>query len=163
MRGTFGLVTAAAIALLVVGILFSLAPTVGGEIEEAGPDLGVNSTWNVTHNTDLKLGGDFFAENQTWVTLLFLGIVAGVVIMMFMRWWAMRGPFALVVGAALALLTIGIIFSMSPTIGGSIDDAGDAEAFAASNSWNPLYSDYQGGGEFFIVPYFRYTLAGRTF
>ena len=86
MRGTFGIVVAAALALLVVGILFSLAPTVGGNVEEAAPALGVNSSWNVTHNTGLQEGGDYFAENQTWVTLLFLGIVAGVVIMMFMRW-----------------------------------------------------------------------------
>lgn len=86
MRGAFGIVIAAALALLVVGILFSLAPTVGGEVEEAAPALGVNSSWNQTHNADLELGGDFFAENQTWVGLLFLGLVAGLVIMMFMRW-----------------------------------------------------------------------------
>lgn len=86
MRGTFGIVVAAALALLVVGILFSLAPTVGGEVEEAAPTLSVNSSWNTTHNTALEEGGTFFAENQTWVTLLFLGIVAGMVIMMFMRW-----------------------------------------------------------------------------
>jgi hypothetical protein len=86
MRGTFGIVVAAALALLIVGILFSLAPTVGGNVEEAGPDLGINSSWNQTHNTDIQAGGDFFSANQTWVTLLFLGIVAGVVIMMFMRW-----------------------------------------------------------------------------
>jgi len=86
MRGTFGIVVAAALALLVVGILFSLAPTVGGSVEEAKPDLAPNSSWNSTHNTDIQAGGDFFSENQTWVTLLFLGIVAGVVIMMFMRW-----------------------------------------------------------------------------
>ena len=86
MRGTFGIVVAAAMALLIVGILFSLAPTIGGNVEEASPTLAVNSSWNVTHNTGLEEGGDFFAENQTWVGLLFLGLVAGLVIMMFMRW-----------------------------------------------------------------------------
>ena len=86
MRGTFGIVVAAALALLIVGILFSLAPTVGGSIEGAQPTMGVNSSWNQTHNTVLDAGGDFFADNQTWVTLLFLGLVAGIVIMMFMRW-----------------------------------------------------------------------------
>lgn len=86
MRGVFGIVMAAAIALLTVGILFSLAPTVGGSIEDAQPAMAVNSSWNATHNTALDEGGDFFAENQTWVTLLFLGLVAGVVISMFMRW-----------------------------------------------------------------------------
>ena len=86
MKGTFGIVVAAALALLIVGILFSLAPTVGGSVEEAAPDLAVNSSWNVTHNADLQEGGDFFSANQTWVTLLFLGLVAGIVIMMFMRW-----------------------------------------------------------------------------
>lgn len=86
MRGTFGIVVAAALALLIVGILFSMAPIVGGSIEEAAPSLDVNSTWNTTHNTALDEGGDFFADNQTWVGLLFLGLVAGMVIMMFMRW-----------------------------------------------------------------------------
>ena len=76
----------AALALLIVGILFSLAPSVGGSIEDAQPALGAASSWNATHNTDLVEGGTFFSDNATWVTLLFLGIVAGVVIMMFMRW-----------------------------------------------------------------------------
>ena len=86
MRGPFGLVIAAGLALLIVGILFSLAPTVGGSIEDAQPTLGAASSWNSTHNTDLSEGGDWFSDNQTWVTLVFLGIVAGVVIAMFMRW-----------------------------------------------------------------------------
>ena len=86
MRGPFGLVIAAGLALLIVGILFSLAPTVGGSIEDAQPDLGAASSWNATHNTDLTEGGTWFSDNQTWVTLVFLGIVAGVVIAMFMRW-----------------------------------------------------------------------------
>ena len=86
MRGPFALVTMGALALLILGVYFSLAPQVGGEVEEAAPDMGVNSSWNVTHNTDLQKGGEWYSENQTWVTLLFLGIVAGVVIAMFMRW-----------------------------------------------------------------------------
>lgn len=88
MRGPFGLVVAAGLALLIIGIIFSLAPTVGGSIDDAGDaeSFSVHNSWNPLYNTDLLGGGDFFAENQTWVTLLFLGIVAGVVIMMFMRW-----------------------------------------------------------------------------
>ena len=86
MRGPFGLVIAAGLALLIVGILFSLAPTVGGSVEDAQPNLGAESSWNATHNTDLTEGGDWFSENQTWVTLCFLGIVAGIIIAMFMRW-----------------------------------------------------------------------------
>ena len=86
MKGPFGLVIAAALAVLIVGIVFSLAPSVGGSIEDAAPSLGTASSWNATHNTDLTEGGDWFSSNQTWVTLAFLGIVAGIVIAMFMRW-----------------------------------------------------------------------------
>ncbi len=86
MRGPFGLVVAAGMALLIVGILFSLAPTIGGSVEDAAPDLDPASSWNATHNTDIVEGGDFFADNATWVTLAFLGIVAGIIITMFMRW-----------------------------------------------------------------------------
>ena len=86
MKGPFALVLAAGMCLLIVGLYFSLAPTVGGSIEDAQPTLGVSSSWNATHNTDLVEGGTWFSDNQTWVTLLFLGIVAGVVISMFVRW-----------------------------------------------------------------------------
>jgi len=84
--GPFALVVAAGLVLLVVGILFSLAPTIGGSVEDAAPPLAPLSSWNATHNTELVGGGDWFSDNQTWVTLTFLGIVAGVVISMFMRW-----------------------------------------------------------------------------
>jgi hypothetical protein len=86
MRGPFGLVIAAGLALLIVGILFSLAPTVGGSVEDAQPALSPSSSWNATHNTNLVEGGNWFSDNQTWVTLTFLGIVAGIIIAMFMRW-----------------------------------------------------------------------------
>ena len=162
MKGPFGLIVAAGLALLIVAIFFSLAPSVGGSIEEASPILGdavtvallnltnvstghrnignvavynnsalgadnklaygseyvydselgsitlsaasiggwakhINyngtyyatmdySRWAGTVNTDMTEGGDWFSSNQTWVTLTFLGIVAGVVIAMFMRW-----------------------------------------------------------------------------
>jgi hypothetical protein len=86
MRGPFGLVVGAGLALLIIGIIFSLAPTVGSSIEDATPTLDAGSSWSSTWNPDLQGGGDFFADNTTWVTLLFLGLVAGVVIMMFMRW-----------------------------------------------------------------------------
>jgi hypothetical protein len=88
MRGPFALVVGAGLALLIIGIIFSLAPTVGGSIDDAGDaeSFARENSWNPLYNTDLQEGGDFFSANQTWVTLLFLGLVAGVVIMMFMRW-----------------------------------------------------------------------------
>ena len=153
MKGPFGLVVAAGMALLIVAILFSLAPMVGGSIDNGNPIiddvvtmtllnntnvasghhniggvdvsnsstfattlrqdtdfsytgstgyvklLGINpnfngtyyvkmdySRWSGTVNTDLTEGGDWFADNTTWVTLCFLGIVAGIIIAMFMRW-----------------------------------------------------------------------------
>ena len=86
MRGPFAIVLGAALALLIIGVYFSLAPAVGGSIEAAQPTLGPNSSWNATHNTALVGGGTWFGQNQSWVTLLFLGIVAAVVIGMFMRW-----------------------------------------------------------------------------
>lgn len=88
MRGPFALVVGAALALLVIGIIFSMAPTVGSSIEDASDaeSYAATNSWNPLYNTDLQGGGDFYSENQTWITLLFLGLVAGVVIMMFMRW-----------------------------------------------------------------------------
>lgn len=85
-NGIFGIVVGAGIALLVVGIIFSMAPTIGASIEDQTPTLSATSSWNGLHNSELQGGGDFFAENQTWVSLLFLGLVAGLVIMMFMKW-----------------------------------------------------------------------------
>jgi len=86
MKGPFGIVIGMAIVLLIVGIVFSMAPTIGGSVEEAQPDLGVTSSWNATANTDLVEGGDFFSANQTWVGLVFLGLAAAIVVGMFMRW-----------------------------------------------------------------------------
>lgn len=88
MRGPFALVIGAGIALLIVGIIFSMSPTIGGSIEAAdNPEsFSADNSWNTLYNTELEQGGEFFAENQTWVGLLFLGLVAGLVIMMFMRW-----------------------------------------------------------------------------
>ena len=159
MKGPFGLVVAAGLALLIVGILFSLAPTVGGSIDNGNPIIddmitvallnntnvstghrnigGVQvfnlstmtaaseltgggdeylytssvgtitllnsvtghnnyngtyyakldySRWSADVNTDFTEGGTWFSDNATWVTLCFLGIVAGIIIAMFMRW-----------------------------------------------------------------------------
>jgi len=38
------------------------APTIAGTIEAAQPDLGVDSDWNKTYNTDLPTGA------ETWTT-----------------------------------------------------------------------------------------------
>lgn len=157
MRGPFGIVVAAALALLVIGLFFSVAPAIGGSAEEASPLLGVKeqitllnrtnvstnhrnignvvvynettctnasriitgsnfvydsaqgtitlwnivgkpnyngsycayydySQWASTVNTDMVDGGDWFADNATWVTLAFLGIVAAIIVGLFMRW-----------------------------------------------------------------------------
>lgn len=88
MKGPFALVVGAGLALLIIGIIFSLAPTVGTSIEDTSnaEAFAADNSWNPLYNSDLQQGGDFFAENQTWITLLFLGVVAGVVVMMFMRW-----------------------------------------------------------------------------
>ena len=44
------------------------------------------SQWQESVNTDITPGGDWFSDNVTWVTLLFLGIVASIVIGFFVRW-----------------------------------------------------------------------------
>ena len=75
--GLFTIVALAAMALLFIGIVYALAPTIGGSIEAAQPDdIG---TW-----AGIEGGGDFFAANSTWVGLLFLGLCAGVVIKVIM-------------------------------------------------------------------------------
>jgi len=159
MKGPFGIVIGMAIVLLIVGVVFSLAPTVGGGIENAGDEqtrtetltaasvygatnytyLSKNpaahivvasdaaltsvydpinytysdtsgyvrnnvsstrswtngstiyvqyaySSWDNDVNADIAEGGDFFAANETWVGLVFLGIAAAIVVGMFMRW-----------------------------------------------------------------------------
>jgi len=86
MKGPFGIVIGMAIVLLIVGIVFSMAPTIGGSVEDAQPDLSATSSWNATANTNLVEGGDFFSNNQTWVGLVFLGLAAAIVVGMFMRW-----------------------------------------------------------------------------
>ena len=159
MKGPFGLVIAAGMAVLIVAIIFSLAPTVGGSIEDSNPTQGVvvtmalknltnvssghrnignvhvynlstmttaseltgsgdqylyvsgvgtvtllpdyashnnvNGTyyvkmdlsrWDSDVNSDFTEGGDWYSDNVTWVTLIFLGIVAAIIIGMFMRW-----------------------------------------------------------------------------
>ena len=152
MKGPFGLVIAAALVVLVVGIFISLAPSIGGQIEAGSPltdyretmtlkndtaiatehrnigavtlsnksdystvlvdgtDYSYNSfgsitlkknapnyngtyyaeydysQWAAGVNTDLTEGGDWYASNIVWITLLFIGIIAAIVIGMFMRW-----------------------------------------------------------------------------
>ena len=159
MRGPFGLVVGLGIALLVVAIVFSLAPTVGGSIDDSNPNAevvesvalynytnisvghrnignvhvynlstmttaselsgssdqylyvsgvgtvtllpdgashkNVNGTyyvkmdvsrWDSDVNSDVVEGGDWFSDNATWVTLTLIGIVAAIIIGMFMRW-----------------------------------------------------------------------------
>ena len=75
----------AAVALLVIGMVFSMAPAIGGTIEDATPTLSVSSSWNATHNTDLTEGGDFFATYGNFVGIVVIGLLGGAVIMMWIR------------------------------------------------------------------------------
>jgi hypothetical protein len=152
LKGPFGLVIAAGIVILVVAVLFSLAPSIGGEIDEGNPLLDYRETmslindtdvatehrnigsvivsnksdyttilidgtdysyqtlgsikllknapnydgtyyveydysrWGAGVNTDLTEGGDWYSDNTVWVTLLLIGIIAVIIIGMFMRW-----------------------------------------------------------------------------
>ena len=75
----------AAIALLVIGIVLSMAPAIGGTVEDATPTLGATSSWNSSYNTDMQTGGDFFADYFPFVGLVIMGLLAAIIIGMWIR------------------------------------------------------------------------------
>jgi len=68
-----------AIAVLIVAIVFALAPTIGGTIEDSMPTLDADSEWNHTYNTDLKTGADVWEDLSPFVIVVAFVMMAGVV------------------------------------------------------------------------------------
>ena len=83
--GMLKIAVSAAVALLVIAVIFALAPAIGGTIEEAQPTLGVASSFNATYNTGIVEGGDFLADYSPFVGIVVIGLLAGVVIMMWSK------------------------------------------------------------------------------
>jgi hypothetical protein len=79
--GGFGLAAlgGVAIAVLMLAIVFSLAPTIGGTIEGSMPALAADSDWNASYNTDLKTGGDIWAELSPFVVVVAFVMMAGII------------------------------------------------------------------------------------
>ena len=74
---SIGMLAAAGVGILVLAIVFMLAPTIpeevrkkkkglsgvsGGQMENAMPALGASSNWNSTYNTGLKTGPDVWEQ-----------------------------------------------------------------------------------------------------
>lgn len=78
--GALGIAASAAMVLLVIGVILSLAPAIGGTMEDATPTLGATSSWNSSVNTDMIGGGDFFADYFPFIGIVVIGILAGVVL-----------------------------------------------------------------------------------
>lgn len=68
-----------AIAVLIVAIVFALAPTIGGTIEDSMPTLDDDSEWNSSYNTDLKTGADVWEALSPFVIVVAFVMMAGVV------------------------------------------------------------------------------------
>lgn len=83
--GMMKVATTAATALLVIAVIVTLGPAIGGTIEDATPTLGASSSWNSSYNTDLPTGGSFWADYFPFVGIVVIGLLAGVVIMMWSR------------------------------------------------------------------------------
>lgn len=69
-----------ALAATIIAVMFALVPTIGGSIEDQAPALGVSSSFNATHNTDMVEGGDFFADMQGYIVILAIALVAIIII-----------------------------------------------------------------------------------
>lgn len=68
-----------AIAVLIVAIVFALAPTIGGTIEDSMPTLDADSEWNSSYNTDLRTGADVWEDLSPFVIVVAFVMMAGVV------------------------------------------------------------------------------------
>lgn len=75
-----GALAMAAVGILVVAIVFSLAPTIGGQIDSAMPALGATSNWNATYNTGLKTGPDVWEQLSPFIIIVGLVMLAAIII-----------------------------------------------------------------------------------
>jgi hypothetical protein len=65
----------AGVGILVLAIVFMLAPTIGGQMETAMPALGASSNWNSTYNTGLKTGPDVWEQLKIAVSMFAITIM----------------------------------------------------------------------------------------
>lgn len=69
-----------AVGILVVAIVFTLAPVIGGQIESGMPALDATSNWNSTYNTGLKTGADVWEQLSPFVIIVGLVLLAAIII-----------------------------------------------------------------------------------
>ena len=72
MKGPFAIVVGAALALLIVGMFFSIAPAIGGSAEEASPILGAKETMSLLNKTNVSSNhkniGNVLVYNKSTMT-----------------------------------------------------------------------------------------------
>ena len=66
------------VGLVVVVAVMTFAPTIGGQIEAAQPDLAPTSDWNATHNTNLPSSATTYTDNVGMITLLITIIIIAI-------------------------------------------------------------------------------------
>lgn len=77
---SIGMLAVAGVGILVLAIVFMLAPTIGGQMETAMPALAANSNWNSTYNTGLKTGPDVWEQLSPFLIVVGLVILAAIII-----------------------------------------------------------------------------------
>jgi hypothetical protein len=73
------------IGLVVVVAIMQFAPTIGGSISNAQPDLGVTNPWNETYNTALPSATTFYTNNVQLVSLLVTIIIISLILAYLIR------------------------------------------------------------------------------
>ena len=77
--GMIAMLGSVAVAILIVCIVFMLAPTIGGTIENAQPALAADSNWNASYNTDIPTGAGIWTQTSPMVVVLIFVILAGII------------------------------------------------------------------------------------
>lgn len=73
------------IGLVVVVAIMQFAPTIGGSIYNAQPNLGATNPWNQTYNTNLPSPTTFYASNVSLVSLLVTIIIISLILAYLIR------------------------------------------------------------------------------
>ena len=74
-----------AASILTIAVFFMLAPMIGGSFENSGPTLAADSDWNESYNADIPTGADFWTDNASFITIVVIAIMAGLIITVFTK------------------------------------------------------------------------------
>jgi hypothetical protein len=62
------------------GYLFSIVPLLGSEVDAATGDLGADSAWNATVNTNIATGADLWGSVGSMISLAAVIVIVGIVL-----------------------------------------------------------------------------------